>query len=971
MSFFTILFFLLCLRFTTYTYKHEHSHKSPHFPPNPFNLFTDISHFESFHLFPSSCLSVSPHLLLFINSSIRFRPRSSYPPSLFPSLSHGTLILLLLAGDVELNPGPSPLNFTHLNIRSIRSFQKSSSLHNYLADHPTDILSLNETWLQPTDSDNFVSSLAPPGYSILHSPRLTGQGGGLALIFRSFLKFKLFRSRNLSPPESFELMATKLSTGNKETIFLNIYRPPSSKISTFLDEFQNLLEIFVPSPSELIISGDFNIHADSDQTTSHKFSGILDNFHLTQHINFPTHDDGHTLDLLITRSSSTVITHLSQHESYQSDHKSFTFKFFPHIRPTTERTTIQYRSYNTIDVDNFKSDILASPLYTKPASNASDLADQFSSTLRSILDIHAPIKTKTVVQRPHTPWINPEILQAKRERSRLERCWRRWKSPFDRMKFRAQCNSVRSLISKAKSSFLSNLVTESSANPRTLWKTLNTILHRNPSNSLPESPDASSLANTFLDFFKDKIDRIRTKFLPSHSPDPFLFPPAPPPKLINFIPATLTEIHKLISASESKQCPLDSIPTFLLKLCFNELGPIITNLVNLSLSEGIFPSSFKQALVQPLLKKPSLSTDDLNNFRPISNLNFISKILEKVVASRIQSHLSSNSLSSSFQSAYRIFHSTETTLLKIHNDLILAMDRGEVTSLILLDLSAAFDTVDHSILLTRLQNWFGLDGLSLDWFSSYLSLRSQAVSINDSTSAFSTLSCGVPQGSVLGPLLFTLYTTPLGSVISKNSLKYHLYADDTQLYISFTPTNSALSLETLTTTFNDILSWMNLNKLLLNPSKTEFLLIGTKQQRLKFSDLTNLSLSNDIIPVSSSARNLGFIFDSDMSFSDQINSVSKSCHFHIRDIRRIRHLLPLSTATALANSLVSSKLDYCNSLYSGISQTNLNKLQRIQNSLARVITNTSKYQHITPTLKKLHWLPIKQRIDYKICLLTY
>ena len=352
----------------------------------------------------------------------------------------------------------------------------------------------------------------------------------------------------------------------------------------------------------------------------------------------------------------------------------------------------------------------------------------------------------------------------------------------------------------------------------------------------------------------------------------------------------------------------------------------------------------------PLLKKPSLSTDDLNNFRPISNLIFISKILEKVVASRIQSHLSSNSLSSSFQSAYRIFHSTETTLLKIHNDLILAMDRGEVTSLILLDLSAAFDTVDHSILLTRLQNWFGLDGLSLDWFSSYLSLRSQAVSINDFISAFSTLSCGVPQGSVLGPLLFTLYTTPLGSVISKNSLKYHLYADDTQLYISFTPTNSALSLETLTTTFNDILSWMNLNKLLLNPSKTEFLLIGTKQQRLKFSDLTNLSLSNDIIPVSSSARNLGFIFDSDMSFSDQINSVSKSCHFHIRDIRRIRHLLPLSTATALANSLVSSKLDYCNSLYSGISQTNLNKLQRIQNSLARVITNTSKYQHITPVL---------------------
>ena len=190
-----------------------------------------------------------------------------------------------------------------------------------------------------------------------------------------------------------------------------------------------------------------------------------------------------------------------------------------------------------------------------------------------------------------------------------------------------------------------------------------------------------------------------------------------------------------------------------------------------------------------------------------------------------------------------MFHSTETTFLGIHNDLILAMDRGEVTSLILLDLSAAFDTVDHSILLHRLQHWFGLHGTSLDWFSFYLTSRSQAVSIQNSTSSFSNLSCGVPQGSVLGPLLFTFYTTPLGSVISKYSIKYHLYADDTQLYISFTPSNSTSSLEILSNTFSDILSWMNSSKLLLNPSKTEFLLIGTKQQRLKFSQLTTLSLS--------------------------------------------------------------------------------------------------------------------------------
>ena len=143
-------------------------------------------------------------------------------------------------------------------------------------------------------------------------------------------------------------------------------------------------------------------------------------------------------------------------------------------------------------------------------------------------------------------------------------------------------------------------------------------------------------------------------------------------------------------------------------------------------------------------------------------------------------------------------------------------------------------------------------------------------------------------------------------------------------------------------------------------------------ERMNFNTKMIRSFDHSIhIPVSSSARDLGFIFDSDMSFTDQINFLSKSCHFHIRDIRRIRHLLPLSAATALANSLVSSKRDYCNSLYNGISQANLNKIQRIQNTLARVVANTSKFEHITPILRKLHWLPIKQRIDYKLCLLTY
>ena len=952
--------------------------------PNPCHLFTDIHQASSFYLFPSTNLPISPHLLLILNSSVRYNPRSSYPPSLYPFLSLRFLLLLLLAGDVELNPGPPMLNFTHLNIHSICN--KSAPLHNYLSTHPTDILSLNETWIKTEEhSPSFISSLIPPRYSILHSPRLTGQkGGGVAIIFRSYLKL----TRLLYPlplPKSFEFMTSKLTSGNKHFILINIYRPPSATITDpvsktkttkdlfpdFINEFTSLLEYFISLPSELIITGDFNIHTESHEPHAKEFSEILSSFDLQQHVSFPTNDHGHSIDLVITRSSSTVIKNLSHHDTHLTDHEAVTFKFSPHTRPITKRTVIHFRSFKDFNLQAFKNDILSSPLYTDPADTATDLGNQLSSILTNILDLHAPSKTKSIVQRPSKPWINVEILEAKRVRNSLERRWRQTCCPMDRSCFRSQCRIVRRVITKAKSIFLSNLVSESASNPRSLWKSLNSILHRNQMNSLPDEPNTLTLANAFLEFFTDKIERIRASFTAPTSPDPFSFPPTPPTKLLNFLPATLSEVRQLIFSSSNKQCPLDPLPTFLIKQCFDELGPIITKLVNLSLVEGIFPSSFKSALVRPLIKKPSLSPDDLNNYRPISNLNFVSKILEKVVALRVQSHLSSNALFPPFQSAYRIFHSTESTLLKIHNDLISAMGRGEVSALILLDLSAAFDTVDHSILLNRLSNWFGLEDSTLKWFSSYLSSRSQSVIINDSLSSSSHLTCGVPQGSVLGPLLFTLYTTPLGSVISKNSLGYHLYADDTQLYISFTPDSLLDSVSILTSSFNDILSWMNQNKLCLNPSKTEFLLIGTDLKRAQFSSLTSLMIGNTTISVSSSARNLGIIFDSCLSFSEQITSVCKSCHYHIRDIRRIRHLLSLPTAITLANSLVSSKLDYCNSLYYGITGANIAKLQKIQNSLARAITFTSKRQHIKPILKELHWLPIKERIDFKISFLTY
>ena len=243
---------------------------SPDLDPPTFEAWrrpcTDIHHYNSFHLVPNSTIHVPSHLLIILNSSIRFRPRSSYPPSLFHTSPPCSWILLLLTGDVELNPGPSALTFTRLNIRSIRSFEKSSSTIIWLIILQTFSHSMKPGCNPPIltisfPHFHFLIFLISSGFSILNSPRLTGHGGGLAVIHRSSLKIKSLRARNFLSPVSFELMTTKLTSGNNETIFLNIYRPPSSKISTFFDEFQNF-EFFFPSPSEVIITGD--IHTNSD-----------------------------------------------------------------------------------------------------------------------------------------------------------------------------------------------------------------------------------------------------------------------------------------------------------------------------------------------------------------------------------------------------------------------------------------------------------------------------------------------------------------------------------------------------------------------------------------------------------------------------------------------------------------------------------------------------------------------------------
>ena len=334
-------------------------------------IFSNIACFNAFNNISSTNLSISIRILIWNRCDISVINKHTKPRKVFVNNSKFSclhiFLILLLSGDIELNPGPAStqfLNFGHLNIASIRN--KAASLHNYLIDSPFHILSLNETWLRPNDTPSFRSSLHPPEFSLLSNPRQFGNGGGVAFLVKKFLNFTELPIPG-APFHSLEVIAGALDSGNKRINFLNFYRPPSLSFPQFLEEFQSILETFISSPGELIISGDLNIHVDnSTDNHSLQFSNLLASFDLKQHINVPTHHLGHTLDLLITRSDCKIVSSVSCDDSYLSDHLTVSCAVhFPFKAPSPSKV-IKFRPWRLLDIETFKTKVLTSSLVTSP-----------------------------------------------------------------------------------------------------------------------------------------------------------------------------------------------------------------------------------------------------------------------------------------------------------------------------------------------------------------------------------------------------------------------------------------------------------------------------------------------------------------------------------------------------------------------------------------------------------------------------
>ncbi|KAF7250622.1 hypothetical protein EYD10_03728 [Varanus komodoensis] len=383
----------------------------------------------------------------------------------------------------------------------------------------------------------------------------------------------------------------------------------------------------------------------------------------------------------------------------------------------------------------------------------------------------------------HTMWIwLPEKLGFLEKT--LERRWRKSRDESDQTHLRAHYRAYAVAVRAAKKRFFSASIASSQCRPAELFRVVQSLVRPGPKEDL--IPPSKAHCDDFARHFREKIAQIRHELDSTIESEvlretPML--PSGPELLDEFQLLRPDDVDKVLGRVRPTTCLLDPCPSWLIKDSKHGIGTWILEVVNASLREGRVPAPLKEAVVRPVLKKASLDPEMATNYRPVANIPFLGKVLERVVG-QLQALLDETDYLDPFQSGFRPGYGTESALVALYDDLCREKDRGSASLLVLLDLSAAFDTIDHGILLDRLAG-LGVGGTALQWFRSYLNGRFQKVVLGDYGSAPWQLCHGVPQGSILSPLLFNIYMKPLGEVIRRCGLRNHQYADDTQLYLSF------------------------------------------------------------------------------------------------------------------------------------------------------------------------------------------
>ena len=848
------------------------------------------------------------------------------------------------------------------NARSLNN--KLHHLTTLLLDGELDAAFITETWFK-SQLNTSTATLRENGFDISHFNRDDKGGGGVAVIYRSSFKLHSSKSYNFN---TFECIHASISGNSSQKInFIVVYRFCQLSSSAFLLEFREFIESTYIQMKNLVILGDFNLHVNKvSEPDVICFNEMLSTFGLSQLIDHPTHVSGNTLDLLIINKDDTQIKDIVIDEFNYSDH-SYIFFNIPYAFQKSKDKVISIKTYKDIDLDEFKNDIVAKiNIFTQKSHvKFSEALDDYNVLCENAVMDYVNVKNINVKEsRPK--WMDSEFVESRAERRKLYKRWVRTRNENDRIAFVTAREKTQNLSIEKQSKFYSDSIDSAKNSQKALFSICKNLLDMSKCKALPSHNSPLVLANKFNNYFIDKIEKIRYCFSDVPRPLCYGLDTYHGPVMAEFSYVSRECLKKIVVSKPIKCSSEDSLPGFLFKNCLDQLLPALTQLVNLSLSTGSM-EGLKNSIITPILKKVDLDPELLKNYRPVCNTLYLSKTIERTVLVQANDHMDRIKAHTPNQSGYKPYHSCETLLLKVTNDIFTNLDNSKCTIAVLLDLSAAFDTVDHDELLSILWSQLGFRGTVFQWFENFLGGRKQAVSVNGYKSELKSNRYGVPQGSVVGPFLFNIYVRDLMRLMEEEGFDAHGYADDHQFLLKFQIDFQATAVRlTIPSTLDLIGKWMNRYFLKLNPSKTQVIIFHPDS---KHSDISfgQLILSNGSrVQISNQVYNLGVTLDSNMSFSPHISASISQGYGLIRNITGIRKYISREHLKTLVNSIIIAKFDNCNSLYVGISAYEAGRLRKFQNACARLIYGRNKREHVSDILRELHWLPCEARTYFKI-----